>query len=123
MIRLLFCTALLSLSLLSGCAQIEKQNADYPLTVNTQVIGNRITIRINSAKTGPVKQAQVTITDDIRQIVFDEPMGSSGVIRFRVPTLATKLTIIVVDAEGNKGRAILMGDQLRESEGRNRRWY
>ncbi|WP_426417646.1 hypothetical protein [Aestuariirhabdus sp. LZHN29] len=106
--------------LLAGCAQIAEQNKAFPLTVNTQLVGNRISVTVNSGEKGIIKVAQVRVIDDIRRVVVDKPLDGRGQLTFRVPSLATQLEIIVTDADGDKGKAILMGDDLRENEGCNR---
>ncbi|RRJ85045.1 hypothetical protein [Aestuariirhabdus litorea] len=112
--------ALLLVMPLVGCAQIEQQNREFPLSVNTQLVGNRITVTVYSPTKGVVREAQIQITDDIRRLVLDKPLGKGGQLTFRVPSQATELEIIVTDADGDKGRARLFGDDLRENEGCNR---
>lgn len=112
------------ITLFAGCAHIEEHNKEYPLTINTQLIGKHITIRVNSGEKGQITEAQVTvIDDDIRRIVIDEPLNSEGIVRFRVPSMATRLTVTVIDSDGDKGKKRLFGDELRENEGRSVRWY
>ncbi len=112
------------IALLAGCAHIEKYNKEYPLTINTQLTWNHITIRVNSGEKGQITEAQVTvIDDDINRVVIDEPLNNEGYVRFRVPSLATRLTVTVIDSDGDKGRKILFGNELRENEGGKVRWY
>ncbi|MCL6414421.1 hypothetical protein MIB92_02045 [Aestuariirhabdus sp. Z084] len=113
MIRSLFTALFAGALLLSGCTQLEQENLRYPLNVNTHLSGNRLEVRVNSPTKGPVKQAQIQVIDeDTQQVIVDAPLNNNGLLRFRVPSLSTRLTVLAVDNEGNEGRRLLTGDEL-----------
>lgn len=121
--RLVFGALLGTLFLLSACAHIEEYNAKYPLNINSHVIGHRVTITVNSVEDGPVYDAQVRVIDDINQVVVDKPLDSQGYLRFRTPSLATHLIVVVTDSEGLQGRRILQSYEIRDVGSHNVKYY
>ncbi|MGI9279124.1 MAG: hypothetical protein ACR2PX_05760 [Endozoicomonas sp.] len=97
----------LLMTLLTGCASLQGHNSQYPLQVYTQSSpSGYIKVGAYISDSEAVTSAQVRVETDSNRLIAEKSL-EDGEARFLYPVGENRVTILVQDPEGKKGRNIL----------------